>query len=150
MVQTRQHARSTIPTRKKSRPTEPIPPEGLPEEGNKKIHIKTTPVINLYTDDTGRFPVISRKGNQCIMVEYHFDSNAIMVVPFKLGKYKDHMVAYNTIMQRLKDRNILVNLQILDNEASKEYKAIIKDKCNINYQLLPSHIHRQNAAEREI
>ena len=53
-------------------------------------------------------------------------------------------------MQRLKDRNMLVNLQILDNEASKEYKTIIKDKWNIKYQLVPSHIHCQNAAERAI
>ena len=45
---------------------------------------------------------------------------------------------------------MLVNLQILDNEVSKEYKTIIKDKWNIKYQLVPSHIHRQNAAERAI
>ena len=43
-----------------------------------------------------------------------------MAVPFKSLKENDRMFAYNTIMQRLKDRNILVNLQILDNEASKE------------------------------
>ena len=73
-----------------------------------------------------------------------------MVVPFKKRKDKDHMAAYNTIMQRLKDIDILVNLQILDNEASKEYKTIIKDKWNIKYQLVPSHIHRQNAAKRAI
>ena len=84
------------------------------------------------------------------MVEYHCDANAIMAVPFKSRKDKDRMVAYNTIMQRLKDRNMLVHLKILDNEASKEYKTIIKDKWNIKYQLVLSHIHRQNDAEREI
>ena len=84
------------------------------------------------------------------MVAYHYDSNAIMVVPFKSCKEKDRMVTYNTIMQRLKDRNMLVNLQILDNRASKEYKMIIKEKCIINYQLVPSHIHLQNAAKRAI
>ena len=84
------------------------------------------------------------------MVAYHCNANAIMVVPFKSRKDKYCMVAYNTIMQRLKDRNMLVNLQILDNEASKKYKTIIKDKWNIKYQLVPSHIHRQNASEREI
>ena len=57
---------------------------------------------------------------------------------------------YNNITQHLKDRNMLVNLQILDNEDSKEYKTIIKDKWNIKYQLVPSHIHHQNAAERAI
>ena len=150
MVQTRQYVQSTRPTRKLGKPTEPIPPEGVPEEGNNTIHIKTTHTSKLYTDDTVRFPVISRKGNQYIMVAYHCDSNAIMVVPFKTRKDKDRMAAYNTIMQSLKDRDMLVNLQILDNEASKEYKTLIKDKWNINHQLVPSHIHCQNATERAI
>ena len=115
------------------RPTEPIPTKGLPNKGHNEIHIKTPHISKLYTDDTGHFPVISRKGNQYIILEYHFDANAIMDLPFKSRNYKDHMVAYNTIMQRLKDRNMLVHLQILDNEASKEYKTIIKDKWNIKY-----------------
>ena len=119
MVQIRQHVQLTRQTRKHSRPTEPIPPEVLPNEGHNKIHIKTTHISKLYTDNTGQFPVISRKGNQYNIVAYHCDANAIMVVPFKSRKYRDRMVAYNTIMQRLKDRNMLVRLQILDNEASK-------------------------------
>ena len=84
------------------------------------------------------------------MVAYHCDSNAIMVVPFKTHRDNDRMADYNTITQRLKDRDMLVNLKIIDNEAIKEYKMLIKEKWNINYQLVPSHIHRQNAAEREI
>ena len=82
------------------------------------------------------------------MIAYHCDSNAIMVIPFKKRKDTDRMAAYNTIMQRLQDRNMLVNLQILYKEASKEYKTLIKDKWNINYQLVPSHIHLQNEAKR--
>ena len=65
------------------------------------------------------------------MVVYHCNANAIISVTFKSCKDKYSMVTYNTIMQRLKDRNMLVNLQILDNEARKEYKTIIKDKWNI-------------------
>ena len=146
MVQTRQHVRSTRPGKKLGKPPEPIPPEEEPEGRKNTIHIKTTHLSKLYTDETGRFPVISRKSNQYIMVAYHFDFNAIIVVPFKTRKDKDRMVSYNTTMQRLKDRDIIVNLQILDNEAIKEYKMLIKDKCNINYQLVPSHIHCQNGA----
>ena len=84
------------------------------------------------------------------MVSYHFDANAIIYVHFKSRNYKDRMVAYNPIMQRLKDRNILVDRQILYNEVSKEYKTIIKDQWKIKYQLVPSHIHRQNASKRAI
>ena len=84
------------------------------------------------------------------MVAYHCDANAIVAAPFKSRKDKDCMEAYNTIIQRLKDRNMFVHLQILENEASKEYKTIIKDKWNIKNQLFPSHIHLQNASERAV
>ena len=60
------------------------------------------------------------------------------------------MVAYNSIMQHVKATNMLVKLKILDNEASKEYKIIIKYQWKIKYQLLPSHIHRQNSSKRAI
>ena len=82
-------------------------------------------VIRLYTDNTGRFPVRSRRGNQYSMVAYHCDSNLILTAPFKSRSNKHLMLAYNDIMQRLKTRGMLVDLQIMDNEASAEYKRII-------------------------
>ena len=53
-------------------------------------------------------------------------------------------------MQRLKDSNILVELQLLDNETSAEYKRIAKSEWVVEYQLVPPHIHCRNAAERAI
>ena len=53
-------------------------------------------------------------------------------------------------MQRLKERNHHVDLQILDNEASAEYKKLMTEKWNVNYQLVPPHIHCRNAEERAI
>ena len=53
-------------------------------------------------------------------------------------------------MQRLKDKNLLVDLQILDNECSKEYKATMKQKWGVTYQLVSPDLHRRNAAERAI
>ena len=53
-------------------------------------------------------------------------------------------------MQHLEDRNIPVDLQLLDNEASAEYKNIDKSVCVVEYQVVPPHIHRRNAAERSI
>ena len=64
MVQTRQYFRSTKPTRKHNRPNEHIPKEVDETCISNKRHIKTTHIRKLYTDDTGRFPVISRTGNQ--------------------------------------------------------------------------------------
>ena len=57
---------------------------------------------------------------------------------------------YNKIIQRLTDNKLIVDLQILDNKASAEYKRAIKTKWNDNYQLVPPNTHRRNAAERAI
>ena len=53
-------------------------------------------------------------------------------------------------MQRLRDHEMTVNLQILDNEASADYKKVIKLKWNANYQLVPPNTNQRNAAERAI
>ena len=53
-------------------------------------------------------------------------------------------------MQRLTNNKLCVDLQIIDNEDSEEYKRSIKNKRNAKYQLVPPHTHRSNAAERAI
>ena len=53
-------------------------------------------------------------------------------------------------MQRLSDNTLTVDLQVLDNEASTDYKRVIKKKCNTNYQLVPPSTHQRNADERAI
>ena len=92
--------------------------------------------IKLYTNDTGRLPVFSRSGNQYIMVAYH-SSNVILVAPFKARKNKHRIAAYTSIMQRLKDRGLTTHPKVLDNESSQEYKATIKDKWSVDFQLVP-------------
>ena len=53
-------------------------------------------------------------------------------------------------MRRLSHNRLIVNIQILYNEASAEYKRAIKKKRNANYQVVPPNTHRSNAAERAI
>ena len=53
-------------------------------------------------------------------------------------------------MQRLRDYELTVNLKILNNEASAEYKRVIKKKRNANYQLVPPNMHQINASEQAI
>ena len=80
-----------------------------------------------YNYDTGRYPVHSKSGNQYIMVAYHY-SNVILVAPFKTRKDNHQIAAYDSMMQRLNDRGLTTDLQILDNEAILDYKATIKYK----------------------
>ena len=60
------------------------------------------------------------------------------------------MLAYNDIMQRLKEKNQHVDLQILDNEASPEYMKLMTYTWKVAYQCMPPDNHRRNAAERAI
>ena len=79
------------------------------------------------------------------MIAYHCDANLILAKPFPSRKDAHRLLAYNKIMQRLTNNKLCVNLQILDNEASEEYKRIIKNKWNAKYQLVPLHTHWSNS-----
>ena len=83
------------------------------------------------------------------MVAYHY-SNVILVSPFKTRKNQHRLAAYNSIMQRLKNRGLTTDLPILDSEASKNYKDNNKDKWGVDFQLIPRNIHRINAAKRAV
>ena len=53
-------------------------------------------------------------------------------------------------MTRLHDRGHTVDLQVLDNKASTEYKCTITQTWKATYQLVLPDMHQQNAAERAI
>ena len=81
-----------------------------------------------YQDLTGRFPVRSSRGNEYILVGYHFDVNSQ-----KHG---------NTSTTNL-------HAWVLDNEVSSELKGAFR-KNNTEFQLVPPYSHRRNIAERSI
>ena len=154
MTQVRQGVRSTKQktTVHKKQEQEEMEPEGTEPPDNDSGNNLTVKVFHqskLYTDDTGRFPVKSRAGNQYIMVAYH-SSNLILAQPFASRKDKHRIAAYDAIMTKLKAANLDVDLQVLDNEASKEYKDTMINKWKVKYQLVPPDMHRRNAAERAI
>ena len=80
----------------------------------------------LYIDNTVRFPTRAQSGNQYIMVAYR-SSSMILVQLFQSRKKTHCLEGYDIIMQRLKDRDLRVDLQILDDECSKEYKKLMKE-----------------------
>ena len=146
LVQKRQGVRSTKP----NLPATSSPNQQLPWFRSNELHIQVTLIIKLYTDDTGRFPVHARSGNQYIMISYHCNANLILAEPFASRKDNRRLLAYEKIMQRLLNNKLTFYLQILENEASAEYKRAITEKCNANYQLVPPNTHQSNAAERTI
>ena len=54
------------------------------------------------------------------MIAYHCDANFILAKPFSSRKDMHRLLAYDKVMQRLTNNKLLVDLQILDNEASAE------------------------------
>jgi uncharacterized protein YkwD len=103
----------------------------------------------IYTDQTGKFPVTSSRGNKYLFVPYKYDSNAIMAGPIKSRMQDELLRAYQKLTNQLRKRGLTPKLQRLDNECSQAMKDEM-DNQNISWQLTPVGIHRRNAAERAI
>jgi hypothetical protein len=103
----------------------------------------------MYTDQTGRFPQKSSRGNQYIMVLIEIDSNAILVEAMKNRTTGEMIRAYQVLVNRLRSAGVTPKMHILGNECSAEFKERIKSN-NMQYQLVPPHNHRRNIAEKAI
>jgi hypothetical protein len=103
----------------------------------------------LYTDLTRKFPVRSRKGNSYVMVYYVYDCNYVKVFPMNSRSASEWVKAYDHIHQELTAEGFKPKLQTHDNEASSTLKTFFTTN-DVEYQLVPPHCHRRNAAERFI
>ena len=121
MVQTRQGVQYTKPKNQRKQGVKEFPEIDEPTPGNdseNELYVQVVHKHILYTDDTGRFLIRDKNGNQYVMVAYH-SSNFILVHPFYSRKDKNGLAAYNSIMYWLKEKYLLVDLHILDNECIK-------------------------------
>jgi hypothetical protein len=126
------------------------PPSDAPNQRSHHVFAAVTKVTGqIAIDLTSQFPVTSSRGNKYILVLYDYYSNAILAEPIKDRSDSEHLRAYNKLHQYLVDRGFKPRLQKLDNEASNALKRTIRDK-DIDFQLVPPHTHRRNAAERAI
>jgi hypothetical protein len=103
----------------------------------------------IYTDQTGRFTVVSSKGNKYIMILYDYDSNAILAQPIKDRTAPELLRPFQVMEQELVAQGLKPKLMKLDNEASKLLKMYLHHQ-NITCQLVPPYSHRRNSAERAI
>ena len=100
-------------------------------------------------DLTGRFPIQSSRGNEYILIAYHYDSNAIVGLPVKNRQTATLSAAWEKLHSQLHATDNEPNLWILDNETSSELRNSMAKK-KTKYQLVPPHNHRANASERAI
>ena len=114
-----------------------------------KTVIDYEPSGTVATDQTGRFPVRSSRGNQYLMVAYVRDANAILAVPIKNRNESSLVEAYNQIYDKLSFAGLKPIVQICDNECPRALKNFLKQK-SITLQLVPPYDHRTNPAEKAI
>ena len=103
----------------------------------------------LYSDQTGKFPYHSSRGEQYLLVMYNYDSNAIVFEALKSRQGAELAKAFNRCCLKLKVTPTDRNMFILDNKCSNDIKNTISS-YNATFQLVPPHQHRQNAAETAI
>jgi hypothetical protein len=144
--QQRQNARTT-----KIEDAELLDPEANLDHGIKTqyVYAATIDAGQIYTDQTGRFPVVSSKGNTYTMVIYDYDSNAILAKLIKDRTAPELLKAFQFMEQELVAKGLKPKLMKLDNEASKLLKDYLYQQ-DITFQLVPPYSHRRNLAEREI
>ena len=102
-----------------------------------------------YSDQTGRFPGKSRKGNEYLFVLYDYDSNTIDAepIPNRLGLTIKR--ACQKLLAKLHAKGLQTKLYTLDNEASRLLRDFLTSEGAIP-QLVAPYVHRRNAAERSI
>jgi hypothetical protein len=144
--QQRHNARTTKVKDPKVIMTEPDLGHGIKTQF---IYASTIDAGQIYTDQTGRFPVVSSKGNKYIMVLYDYYSNSILAQPIKDRTAPELLKAFQVMEQELVARGLKPKLMKLDNGASKLLKMYLHQQ-NITFQFVPPYSHRRNSAERAI
>ena len=90
----------------------------------------------MYNDQTGAFPITSKKGNKYIMILCEIDNNVILSEAMRNRSSDEITRTYLILMQRLKAAGIRTKKHVLDNECSTEFKQSIKEN-ELEYALVP-------------
>ena len=81
--------------------------------------MKDEAIRKIFTDQTGRFPKKTSCGNQYIMVLINVDSDAILVEPMKNRTSGEMILAYQTLIDRLRTVGSIPKLLVWTMNALK-------------------------------
>ena len=113
------------------------------------VLINREEISTAYQDLTGRFPIRSARGNEYVMIGYHFDANYIIGHPVRDRTAGSLTKAWEHIHQEFERAGAAPETWVLDNEFSTEMKKAFT-KHDVSYQLVPPNSHQRNLAERAI
>lgn len=102
-----------------------------------------------YSDQTGRFPVTSTRGNKYLFIFYSYDTNLIYAEPMKSREAGELLRAFTTVTGILTNAGFKPCLHTIDNECPQSLTQYMYTK-SIDFQRTPPGIHRRNAGERAI
>ena len=124
------------------------------EQNNKRSNEFCAKTIELtgkiYSNQTGRLPVNSSKGNKYIMVTFDHDSNAILATLLKSRAATEHLREIQELHCYLKEKGMNPKVHVMDNECSALVKNYLKNEQKIELLLAPPYHHRINTAEKSI
>jgi len=138
----------------KTKPTDPDSMEPVPQTPlNDKTHHVYMSIAEvegrLYSDQTGRFPITSNRGNCYVVIFYAVDGNYVKSYPIKSRHRSNLLKAYDDVYSYLRVRGYRPQLHKLDNETSKDAEEFIAEQ-QAKVQYTPADMHRTNLAERAI
>ena len=115
------------------------------------IHIRVYKVRNtVFSNQTGKSPTRSQRGNKNIMVKVQINSNAILVKSINNSKDEELTRAYQTMLLRLQRAGKIPKKHILDNEMSEALKTIIQYDYKMQLERVPPGTHSRNEAQLAI
>jgi hypothetical protein len=92
----------------------------------KVYNLEEEALRKIWTNQTGRFPKQSNRGNQYIMVLTKSDSSAILVEPMKNRSAGEMVRSYQALVNHLNATGIFPLDHILDNKCSALFKQQIQ------------------------
>ena len=120
------------------------------EESDFSYHIlKANCKDKSYTDLIEKNPYRSSRANKYIFICYHYDANVILATPIRNRKSETITTAWRDQNARFKEARAEPNTYVMDNEASKDLKDILRN-ADTKYQLVPPYNHKTNLSERVI
>ena len=91
----------------------------------------------------------SDKGNNYILVAYHYDANNIITTQLKNRTGLCILNDITKIHDKLRKRGLTQKLHIMDNKVSEDLKQYFEDS-DIQFQLVPPHMHWINDSKRAV
>jgi hypothetical protein len=157
--QVRQGTRSTQPQTPTTMPTMPGRhiDDHMADAPQTLLNVRTNHVFMqihaidgvISSDQTGRFPITSNRGNAYVVVFYIYDANYIRSVPIKSRSKEELLRAYHEVYEWLSMRGFKPLLHKMDNETLHEVEKFIQGQ-QTRLQYTPPDMHRTNPDERAI